>query len=429
MEPVFDKRYELLKQSIQLPDGSAMWKGKDNALHRDAIFIISEITDRSRDLNPIGLAGQLPDGGFLHILDAEIQPGYRKIVLKNLDGGPLLNQIEKHSFSFDQVIAMVLNLGEHMRAAAAEHISGYAVSAGNLWLNGFGELMVINFWTEGALEEREAAGLCSLLYQLAARSRELPALDEAADMQPAGLPAGWSDRQCQALFAMLREAVRGQISLASLLMQLQVLKLSYSEPTDMTETVIMPPVVETPRLAQEKPKQQKPQPRKTVKREEPDRDEALERKGVIVIPKSWVLLGIPIAGIVGVVVVIVLLSNMPMQSFRDKETQPSATAAPVEKPKPASETAMKPQTERPKKEISAVAAEKPADAEPADVPPITGLAREEAEKALLAAGFRYNYKIESNAQLANGTVFKQEPEAHTASTKGSSVTFWVSKQN
>ncbi|MCM3342179.1 PASTA domain-containing protein [Paenibacillus sp. MER TA 81-3] len=62
------------------------------------------------------------------------------------------------------------------------------------------------------------------------------------------------------------------------------------------------------------------------------------------------------------------------------------------------------------------------------VPSLVGLTKEEAEKAVLAAGLRYSFVLENNEEQAPGQVFKQEPEAGAAAKKGDRVNFYISRE-
>jgi serine/threonine-protein kinase len=105
------------------------------------------------------------------------------------------------------------------------------------------------------------------------------------------------------------------------------------------------------------------------------------------------------------------------------ETQLSAAAAPLQPnaAKPSPPAAPSPTTASLKTDKVTSAPEGPTK-----IPNMLGLAREDAEKRAIAAGLHYSYVIEAN-DAKQGTVYKQEPAAGTAATKGDSMKFWVSK--
>jgi serine/threonine-protein kinase len=280
-----------------------------------------------------------------------------------------------------------------MQVAMEENISHFSVSASNLWLSHTGELLVMNYWSKTNPDAWGTKGLCRLLYQLVTRSEKFPASFHAVEEQILPGSELLSPLELNSVLHLLRFHETGSDRLSSFLKEIEFIVKNLNESgshqaADSGNTSVL------------------------------SNDET-ETASKMPVSKTMLLLGIPLVCLISIAGFIVLLSFKPV--FLTKTEAPTA-----EVPKAAPPVHAEPSSQIKREEERSVK-DKPNNPETVEIPLLTGLTKEEAEKAALAAGLHYTYYLETNRQSPKGIVFKQIPEARTTAEKGSSVTFWVSK--
>ncbi len=406
MEKSINQRYVLTEPILPMLSG-VLYSGKDLALRRDVVFFVAESTDEAAKeayIRKLREVAPLSDNRFLHILDVGMEPNYIFAVLKTFDGKPFIQELTNHRFTPEEAVSKVLELGKGLMDALEEGVSGCSVHAANLWLSDDGQLKIINYWEKGTHAQRGAQGLGCLLYQILTRSESVPVSFDAMEHRLRAALEAIPRVEQELLVATLRRVWNDQETLASLMLVLQSLR----QDTAVLQDMSLP--------ARSRQDGEKKEPQITCEEEEeaPPR-RSLRRAG------RKLLVGTAIACLGGAAAFVWLGKDEGKPSGKSASPAQTEHHAPVQPPhqiyeKPAGPTVV---------EINDPN-QKQAEGENVTVPNLIGLQNDTAGKQAMAAGLRFRFFMEVD-EREEGTVFKQEPEAHTQVPKGTQVTYWVSK--
>lgn len=417
------ERYVSQSPIIPLSQGF-LYYGEDLSLKRKVILFTTENKENDAGdeyVRNFRKAASFTHDGFLHILDTGFDGQSVMVVLQNRPGKPLGQELKQRVWTFPQVIGLISDLGVSMLDAMEKQITGYSVSADNLWLNRDGRLSVINSWEDGPPQTQGAVGLCSLLIQLFSGTAEIPGRFEALDahLSRTGLLEATAEQK-DALVHLVRRVSQGQESLSSLVFGLRALPVG-APPAPVTERLAPPaapvhiPAAAPSDVREHKPKSAPPAAKAAALPEDEEDDE----EGKTPFYKK------AIVGASAIIVAAFLVWMFWPTSKPDRQQTPGTIDSgktTQESPTPKASTQPKP-TQTPPSPSPTVNV-----GDPITIPNLVGLTQADAEKQALAFGLRYTYNLETNSQ-PQGTVFKQDLAAGTPGTKGGSITFWVSKGN
>lgn len=441
---VFHNRYQL-EQPWKQADGGEFAAAKDLKLGRSVLLwrtTVREDKQRETILRRLGNAARFGDRRFVHILDVAVAGEDLYAVLTRDHGAWLTDRLRELDWNGAEILEQLKALCPVIREARRERLQDYAVTADNLWLDGEGRLQIVNGWTESAADRRDVRGLSVLLYQLCARTEELPSsmpqFQQALARTLTGLPGGSSEEAAEwASSAFLPSCtLRDYESRLARLLE----PLTPAEPA---------PGASAAAAAQRKKgpadrRQKGPNPAETRPRQSAGVTGAAGSASMGARLRPWIIFSAVVFGI-GMLGVLGLwyATRMPAGG-REAIAQPSESAAPTSaagertgaagasrppagSPLPSPALSPSPTPVKPAGSPSAQPshASKPPP-EQAAVPNLVNLTLEEASKAALAAGLKYQYQLEPN-DLAQGLVFKQDPQAGATAAKGDRVVFWVSK--
>jgi hypothetical protein len=410
-----------------------LYKADDLSLGRSVLIYEldgSRETARSRDAQL--RAAAFTHDSFMHILDIGITSESSYVVFKACEGSPLVQQLRRHRFTAEQVLQRVYALGAAMLEAEGEGFSDFSVLADNLW-DGYGSLFLpIDYWQQAEEQARGSLGLCRLLVQLLLK---VESLHIEADMIEHRLRLALRElppERTETLLSLIERVHRGKMELPAFLAQLRPIAGEAAASAARPQTPPVPVRQEAVSPAPKRiPVEVVDAGGKTKLQQAREEDDEAEPAA----PANRRKIIRRLAFVAGAACLFVLVFigclNLIFQ-FGDRsntaatpanEQQPPAAAAPTEpnaakmsKPAPTPTTASLKQTDTVKSTPGG----------PTTIPNLLGLAQAEAEKRAIAAGLHYSYVIEVN-EAKQGTVFKQEPAAGAAATKGDSMKFWVSK--
>ncbi|PYI55497.1 PASTA domain-containing protein [Paenibacillus flagellatus] len=455
-------------------NGGRLYAGQDLALRRPVL--VYEIPIRgtgSTDETVRAIGHASPSSGkppFLHLLDVEVGADSIRVAIDFKKGQPFRQFVRMQPLPVQEAAAIVAEFGEALLDAAEDRALDVSLDPDNVWVTDDRKLHLIDGWSRSERGERLSKSVAGLLFLLVTGDERVP-----ADSERIAHALRQSMRDASpALKSMAVSAVvnawREQLSLSSLLQHLG--RLSEASTVRGRETTAARPAIEDVRPANAPRKAESAETARAFVRridDEPaedagtservrpepaedgvtDQSEPAKRRSPLlrVGKRIWQGLAFAVIGLTVFAVAFVLL--VETMSRGDKEAAVPAGAAVEEKPQTGG--AQKP--EQPAKPGPSNASEKPADAakppaaggegssngngnggtvaategDTVTVPSLVGLSKADAEKQALAAGLRYSYFLEANAQAAAGTVFKQDPAPDGKVAKGSRVTFYVSK--
>jgi eukaryotic-like serine/threonine-protein kinase len=464
MELRIGDRYQLTYAIQSLADG-VLYAGKELFLQRDVIIFISNNKEEqgTEDLQRgLGQASHFNNKNFFHMLNAGIIDGHVYVVFTSYAGKPLIQSIQYHTQTSREILSMIYDLGTSMHNAAEENLFSYKVSAENIWLTNDNHLKVINYWTPVHADQTNSSGLCLLMYQLCAKTSEVPKTYEAIEYEILRSMKDLSPKQLEKLTALIRRVFRGDNSLVTFVLSLhEILEIRESVINKAVNMVSNEPPVKAERITKQ---EQQPIPKQATNyrayrdqylnnhdhhNEVEDEDGYIDDDDSYEEPKrSWTnkikwIAGIIVALLifVGTVVLVFMLltSSNPEEKQEpnrvpqveatikpESTSEPTATLEPAEtivptsSPKPDSNQAVQPSD-------NGENTNNGGEQEAISVPNLIGLTLKEAEKEIGAAGLRYNYE-KKNSDAPEGTVFKQEPEAGASIAKGDRITITVSRE-
>ncbi|MEY9093902.1 PASTA domain-containing protein [Paenibacillus sp. RC84] len=432
MEQRIGERYVLTEPIHPLADG-VMYAGKDLSLHRDVFLLMVEKSgdaSSSDYLRVLGQAAQFSDERFFHILNAGLAENHVYTVLTAQKGTPLSAQLGRHRMRGTEIVSAVFDLGKGMQEAMEEGISGFSVTAENMWLTEDNRLKVMNYWSPGKLVSRGSLGLCTLLYQISTHSKQGPATFDQYQENVVPSLTGLTSGQKEALLALSRRVFREEVSLSSFIFSLREIIALEKSPEAPPKAFIPPaappaePVRETapPRIQYRQEEEPAPErvrrTEKPPRAKEPEAEEADTREKMPLRRTIWTLGTVAVVLLGLAVFMYMLLPGGPSKGPGSGGTAGNtATATPAPTPTSTVNTATPEPTPTPTPATEAV---------PGQIPNLIGMTQEAAEQAVKAAGMRYSYFIEPNP-AESGTVFRQEPAPNQPANKGDRVTFYISK--
>ncbi|MDB5054202.1 MAG: hypothetical protein JWM44_2252 [Bacilli bacterium] len=407
------KRYVAHSQILALSNG-LLYNGEDTSLQREVLLYTTKNQQGASDdeyVCKLRKASTLAHDGFLHIFDTSFEEDSILIVLKYIQGKPLIHGLKQQIWTFPRIITLVADLGVSILDAMEEQITGFSVAAENLWLSEDERLSVINYWEDGEPQTIGAIGLCNLMIQLFSGLAEIQDPDEAFDtyLYRVGLHQA-SAEQKEALIKLVRRVYQGKASLSSLIFGLQ--DLSQANRSTEKEQPVNAPIPDAAALSRLQTQQRTATANVIIESIPPESDFMVEetipfyKKKPIIIASSLI-----------VVILLIWVLWPPHKSERN----PSITA--TDSSNPAQEAT--PQiTAEPQQSTEA-----PVDggqSQNITIPKLVGMTQSDAEKQALSFGLHYSFVIEANSE-AKGIVFKQDPEPDTPGVKGDNIKFWVSK--
>ncbi|MDO3681713.1 Stk1 family PASTA domain-containing Ser/Thr kinase [Paenibacillus ehimensis] len=410
MEKSINQRYVLTEPILPMLSGM-LYSGKDLPLRRDVVFFVVESTDeavKEAYIRKLREVAPLSDNRFLHILDVGMEPNYIFAVLKTFDGKPFIQELKGHRFTPEEAVSKVLELGKGLMDALEEGISGCSVHAANLWLSDDGQLKIINYWEKGTHAQRGAQGLGCLLYQILTRSESIPVSFDSMEPRLREALSSTSRVEQDLLIATLRRVWNDQETLASFMLVLQSLR----HDTAVRQDPVWDRQVWDKKEPERVDKEEDPAEKEEEEQEAPPR-RSLGRAG------RKLLVGTAIACLGGAAAFVWLGKDHEEPSGKSASPAQTEHRAPVQ---PTHQTYDKPAGP----EIVEASDPNQAEAEIVIVPNLIGLQNDTAGKQAIAAGLRFEFAIVVN-EREEGTVFKQEPAAHTQVPKGTEIKYWVSK--
>lgn len=383
MIPISD-RYQFGEEIFSSSMGS-LFLGTDVSLKRQVyLYRIDKKSKTSHDeyMRMIAGVSHVAHPNFFHILDMGSTPEVYAVMEKR-EGTHLsqLIQQEKINLSFQETLALVIQVGKAVQDAVEERIRGYSITAENLWIYR-NQVMVINYWSEGEKEHRSVLGLVHLLYQLLARTIVIPPQHEELEQNVRENLNQLTPGEKGAILRIIRRAYNGQDSVSSIILELGNL-LQGPVPIE----------IQANRLPAEPP------------------EPAVETKKR--------LLTKPKASIAILFLLVVLVAALGKSYWKTEEVT-------VSEPPVITEVPTKVVTE-PVAESPEVVPEPSNNAEKTQVVPnLVGLTKEAAEKLALEHGLRYQFFLEVS-EKNQGEVFKQDLPVGSKVGKETRITFWVSK--
>lgn len=388
------QRYHFEKQVLSTANG-ILHEGKDLSLQRQ-VFLYqiqsNRQTTKEETKRLLGSVAHFANPLFFHILDLDEGKDGVYAVLEYRSGDSLLHVLNSRSFplSFPEALHLIMGLGETLQDALEERVRGFSVTAENIWLDR-DQLMVINYWAEGDIQQRGVLGLVHLFYQLLYQTTDLPADSDSIEKEISLSMEPYFPEKKEKFAKLIRRVLKGHESLSAFLLELQSLE---KEDITLTHNEEDQPVNDSPIETIPEVIDKVPKRRPFSKR--------------MAIASGFLLLII-----LGYVSYVQLRSN--------PSTAPASLPAETPKPVKANETVATPPSP-----IEIEATPLPSSDNMILIPDLYGLSKEEAEKLALANGLHYKYFVEHN-ELQEGLVFKQEPESGTEVSKGGYITFWISK--
>lgn len=438
--PNYANRYQLTEAWSKAADG---WlaPAKDPKLNREVLLwrtVVFSDVEKEELLRRLGAAARFSHSRFMHILDVSVAGTEVYAVLTKKEGVRLAERIHALGWSGTAILEHLRELVPAIRDAKRERLPDFSITVDNLWLDPAGKLQFIQYWLPAPEKERDVYGFATLLYQLCSGGTVGPAsmrefqlsVGQRLDSLPGGGAQDAVDWASSAFLpsSSLRRMEEGMDRLLA--------------PRGPAREEQVPPVPakRNPKAQQETPKQQ---PAATIRRQEETLEEEEENS-----PKSrlkpwiWfsaVVMLIGFLGVLGIWFVTRPPSSEPAASSQAAGSQPSIAASPSStgsssgaagSTKPSGAASATPSSSpRTSPSPGGATASKPPAATtdgPVAVPVLTGKTLDEASKAALEAGLKYEYFLETGDTEKN-RVIRQDPAAGTQAAKGDKVVFWVSK--
>ncbi|MBD2861968.1 PASTA domain-containing protein [Paenibacillus oceani] len=440
MKP-FSNRYILERLVTPLQQGT-LYIGKDTALKR--LVFIYEIpyqgeTGKSGAIAGLSKASHgLHQPEFMHVLDVEVGEEQLRAVLNYKEGRPLRDFIQEHPLSFKEAASMVGDFGAALLDAAEQRPLDFSLEAGNLWVTEEMRINVIDTWNAPSFKDRLVKHLSGLLYQLVVGSLVVPAEAGTFSAQLRQAMRHVPSSVKETAITALTEGWQENITAADLVRIVSDMRPEIVHGDNRSGDPLAPPLPsrKEPRSPSDDHERryeavpdEDPNDDLQAEADEAEADEAVSdgRKGRLFrISKSlWIGGAFALVGVAVFVGVFTLLLGITGNKGEEAPSVATPDQPAQQKQGP---------TEVPKKDQPAPDPVKPpvtpapgsGSGDVVDIPTLTGLAREDAEKLALAYGLKYEYFIEFGTQAA-GTVIRQDPVPSKKVEKGSKVTFWVSK--
>lgn len=387
-----------------------LYKGEDLTLNR-SVFIyavpIQNNTSVEAYIQKLNKAVPgLTNPPFMHVLDIEIQQEQIHIILNYKAGCSLRQFIQTASPSLAESLAIIAAFGQALLTAAEESSVNFAMTPDNIWITDERKINAINTWDGPEFNQSLSKALSLLLYQLITRTDDVPTNADSFATQ-----LSWSLPHCppamkEEIVTAVTHAWNEQLALTSFVPCIISLLEDHGEgwqeehnfhPGTTRFTPPYEPLIE-------------------------GNDESVPSRSTLLfrLSKKAILgLSATIAGLAVFAGVLMLL--IESIDLKGTPSTPPVSVAREQQPEPTPST--KPSPNQPTITSGTTS---PDNQSTALVPILTGLTKETAEKMALDAGLRYTFYLEVHDQAA-GTVFKQEPQPNERVTRGSRVTFWISK--
>ncbi|TVY10556.1 Stk1 family PASTA domain-containing Ser/Thr kinase [Paenibacillus cremeus] len=384
-------------------------RGKDLFFNREVLLFVLDPAKEAVTqayIQSIRSISRLSDERFIHVLDFDVKPDRIMAVLQPGTGRLFLDELGVRAFSELEILKRVRDLGYGMREAKKQGITGFSVSADNLWSSEELGLSVINYWEPCDPQWSGAQGLCRLLAQMLGQTLNVPADPEQLCEQLQSSFRTLTEEQTTDLMNRIRQAMSQEMPLPQLLSGLDKILSRLEGRQDIA----------SPKAASSRgPSSVNPIPRPTTpsSKAEKSAEPAPMVKRSSAWNRKWVIGGSILAILLLVEFGTIKLMKPPELSLESKVDVKAAAPTPSPQQQTPVTTAQAPTVD-------------PSQVAVGVIPKLTGVPREEAEKQALAAGLRYKYVIEPNEQ-AQGIVFKQDLEPNTQVPKGTQITFWVSR--
>jgi eukaryotic-like serine/threonine-protein kinase len=398
-------RYVMTREVLRSTKG-VLYSGKDLSLERIVYLYVanaSEGNSPEKIMQQIADVSQSSDPRFVHILDMAAHVNSVYAVLEHREGAPLLDYLRQKSYSFREIIHVLVEVGNIGQGALQQKASGFSVLIDNLFMNSRNEVMVINYWAVGNTNERGVMGLLNLLYQLVTKKEDLPEdMIELHDQIKRAM-GEMEPETTKKFLDLIQRAYYANESLTTFVEGLNQFVKQGDMAVCWNEKVEDKPA----RLTSNKPKESKKTEAKhksTQKMSVSWKKWAWGRKG------KWAL-GILAVVLVGSTIIHFAGKKQPAKTTPTTLVQP---AAPVQ-----------PTNEQANQDAGNNSNMNPTQ-NGAKVPDLRGVPREAAEKSLLSLGLHYKYLVEKG-DLGPGLVFKQDIAPGVQVDKGTTLTFWVSK--
>lgn len=384
MIPIND-RYQFGEEIFSSSMGS-LFLGNDVSLKRQVyLYRIDRKSKTSQDeyMRMVAGVSHVAHPNFFHILDMGSTPEVYAVMEKR-EGTHLSHMIqqEKFNLSFQEAVALVIQVGKAVQDALEERIRGYTITAENLWIYR-NQVMVINYWSEGEKEHRGVLGLVHLLYQLLARTIAIPPHYEELELHIRENLNQLTPGEKGAILRIIRRAYNGQDSISSIILELSNLfqgPVSAEIPANRIPTEPPEPASETKKRSLTKPK----------------------------------------ASIAILFLLVALVGVLGKSYWKTEETV-------IAEPPPVITEVPTKVVEQPVLEPSEIVPEPSNNIEKTQVVPnLVGLTKEAAEKLALEHGLRYQFFLEVSDKK-QGEVFKQDLPVGDKVAKETRITFWVSK--
>ncbi|WP_282940268.1 PASTA domain-containing protein [Paenibacillus sp. RC67] len=436
MEDRMEQRY-IPEQRIIPLDGGMVYMGKDLSLNRKVILYSLEIPNEEfvqMYTQMIGEASQFTDRAFIHILDTGYSSTANRLiaVLKPCNGTLLIEEIDKKTMAFPEMVSIVHKLALGMQKALEDGIVGFSVRPDNIWLDFERHPVIMNYWEQGAVSQRGTRGLSSLLLQMLVGSTETTYSVEDSEVQQAlrTIPA----EQKNVLVPLIQQAMTEDVPLKLFIAQLARIVIMRSTQTltktaepesrkKPVSTVMKAPLEEMP--ARKKAVNVDEPVRNMAKAEEEDEEEE-ETRGITVgsVMKKLLFIGgaIVVIGICSVLILMGLIETLKP----DKGYIPPSNAVTETTPTPEPSATPKPDAPKETKQPDSGGSSVKPDGSPTKVPNFIGMTESEAHQAALAAGLHYSFVMESNG-MEKGKIFKQDPQSNADAKVGDNVVFSISK--
>ncbi|MDF2647501.1 MAG: hypothetical protein K0Q73_3306 [Paenibacillus sp.] len=407
-----EKRYETRSQAIPLTKG-LMYFGEDTSLRREVILINVPFDRASPDehyLRKLRQASTLVNNGFHHILDTVFEEDSLMLVLQHKPGDPLSHKLHITDWPFEKVVTAVANLGVSMLDAMEEQISGYSVSADNLWLNENNRLSVIQYWEDGQPQTQGAIGLCGLMLQLFTGSTQIQSPYEPIDnhLERIAMTDATPEQQ-EKLIKLVKRVCLGEASLSTLIFGLR--ELPSSNPTIVERQYVQAstPALTVPATVSHVRPFHTQEVIPIVLESQPVQASSTFNKKII-------------AGVsVTILAAILIWVWGPFSS--NEAPPPQATNEPDQSLQPPTPSATPAPSPTPSQIVMQTR-----DGVEISMPTLIGMTQADAEQAALSSRLRYNYVLDFDS-APPGRVFKQEPAAGSKVITGDEIKFWISKSS
>lgn len=437
MEDRMEQRY-VPEQPIIPLEGGMVFMGKDLSLNRKVILYSLDTLDEEfirTYTQMIGEASQFTDRAFIHILDTGYSRTVNRLiaVLKPCNGTLLIEEIDKRTMSFPEMVSIVHKLALGMQKALEEGIVGFSIRPDNIWLDSERYPVIMNYWEQGKPSERGTWGLSGLLLQMLTGSSlaQLNAEDAVVQQALRNIPA----EQRNLLVPLIQQAMTEDVPLKLFITQLAriVIMISSKSMPKIEEpelkkrpvsTMTKAPLDETPVTRKKAVRVDEPVKTAVNVEEEDEEEEETRRITVGSVMKKLLFIGgaVVVIGICSVLILMGLIETLKP----DKGYIPPSSAVSETTPTPTPEPTATPKPDTPKETKQPGNVNVQPQGSPTKVPNFIGMTESEAHQAALAAGLHYSFAMESN-DMEKGKIFKQDPQPNADAKVGDNVVFSISK--